>query len=155
MSSEAIMPATTEAPTNSQRLFVRYFTAILIDLLVLNLFVEYSENVTIDSFTTSLFAAVVLQVLLKLTIAVEHRVAEYFKAKKPSGFMTFCRFFFAWVVLFGSKFVILEAITTLFGDKVRFDGVFHGIVTLIVVVVVMLIAEEVIVRIYRRLGDAS
>jgi hypothetical protein len=155
MSSEAIMPATAEVPSNKQRLFVRYFTAILIDLLVLNLFVEYSENVTIDSFTTSLLAAVVLQVLLKLTIAVEHRVAEYFKAKKPSGFMTFCRFFFAWVVLFGSKFVILEAITTLFGDNVRFDGIFHGIVTLIVVVVVMLIAEEVIVRIYRRLGDGT
>jgi hypothetical protein len=41
--------------------------------------------------------------------------------------MTFCRFFFAWVVLFGSKFVILEAIATLFGDNVRFDGIFHGI----------------------------
>ena len=155
MSSEAIMPASAEAPSNGQRLFVRYFTAILIDLLVLNLFVEYSENVTIDSFTTSLLAAVVLQVLLKLAIAVEHRVAEYFKAKKPSGFMTFCRFFFAWVVLFASKFVILEALTFAFGDNVRFDGVFHGIVTLIVVVVVMLVAEEVLVRIYRRLGDGT
>ena len=110
MSSEAIMPATAEAPSNNQRLFVRYFTAILIDLLVLNLFVEYSENVTIDSFTTSLLAAIVLQVLLKLTIAVEHRVAEYFKAKTPSGLNTFYRFFFAWLVLFGSKFVILEAL---------------------------------------------
>jgi hypothetical protein len=155
VSSESLLPASAEAPSNAQRLFVRYFTAILIDLVVLNLFVEYSENVTIDSFTTSLFAAVVLQVLLKLTMAVEHRVAEYFKAKKPSGFMTFCRWFFAWVVLFGSKFVILEAITTLFGDNVRFDGMFHGIVTLIVVVVVMLIAEEVIFRIYRRLGDRT
>ena len=155
MSSEAIMPATAEVPSNRQRLFVRYFTAILIDLLVLNLFVEYSKNVTIDSFTTSLLCAVVLQVLLKLTIAVEHWVASYFKAKKPSGFMTFCRFFFAWVVLFGSKFVILEAITTLFGDNVRFDGMFHGLLTLIVVVVVMLIAEEVMVRIYRRLGDGT
>jgi hypothetical protein len=155
MSSEAIMPASAEAPTNRQRLFVRYFTAILIDLLVLNLFVEYSENVTIDSFTTSLFAAVVLQVLLKLTIAVEHRVAEYFKAKPPSGLNTFYRFFFAWLVLFGSKFVILEALTFVFGDNVRFDGIFHGIVTLIVVVVVMLIAEEVLVRIYRKLGEGT
>ena len=153
MSSEAIMPAAAEAPSNKQRLFVRYFMAILIDLLVLNLFVEYSENVTIDSFTTSLLAAVVLQVLLKLAIAVEHRVAEYFKAKKPSGFMTFCRFFFAWVVLFGSKFVILEAIATAFGDKVHFAGVYHGIVTLIVVIIVMLVAEELVVRLYRKLGD--
>ena len=148
--SDALMPASAEAPSNKQRLFMRYFTAILIDLTVLNLFVEYSDNVTIDSFTISLLAAILLQVLLKLTIAVEHKVAAFFKAR-PGGFMKFLRFFFAWLVLFGSKFVILEALTLAFGDKVRFGGMFHGIVTLIVVIIVMLVAEEVIVRFYRKL----
>ena len=151
MTNEALMPRMAEAPSNKQRLFVRYFTAILIDLVVLNLFEEYSKNVTIDSFTTSLLAAILLQVLLQLTIALEHRVAAFFKAR-PGGLMTFLRFFFAWVVLFGSKFVILEAITFLFGDNVRFEGAFHGIVALIVVIVVMLVAEEAIFRLYRRLG---
>lgn len=75
MTSDALMPLSAEAPSNRQRLFVRYFTAILIDLVVLNLLVEYSQNVSVDSFTTSLLAAVLLQVLLKLTIAVERRVA--------------------------------------------------------------------------------
>jgi hypothetical protein len=154
MTSEAIMPASAEAPSNSQRLFMRYFTAILIDLVVLNLFVEYSKKVTIDSFTVSLLAAVLLQVLLKLTIAVEHRVALYFKAR-PGRLMTFFRFFFAWLVLFGSKFVILEALTLAFGDNVRFEGRFNGIVTLIVVIVAMLVAEEAIVRLYRKLGDRA
>jgi len=152
MTSEALMPASAEAPSNRQRLFMRYFTAILIDLVVLNLFVEYSGKVFVDSFTTSLLAAIVLQLLLKLTIAVEHRVGAYFKPK-PGGWMTFLRFFCAWLVLFGSKFVILEAISLAFGDKVRFSGVYHGIVTLIVVVVVMLLVEEAIVRFYRWLGD--
>lgn len=152
MTSDALMPLSVEAPTNNQRLFVRYFTGILIDLVVLNLFVEYSGKVSVDSFTTSLLAAVLLQVLLKLTIAVEHRVAGFFKAR-PGGWMKFLRFFFAWLVLFGSKFVILEALALAFGDKVRFGGMFHGIVTLIVVVIAMLVAEEAIVRLYRRLGD--
>lgn len=151
MSSEAIMPITAEAPSNKQRLFVRYFTAILIDLVVLNLFAEYSGKVYIDTFTTSLLAAIVLQVLLRLTIAVEHRVADYFK-KRPGKWMTFWRFFFAWLVLFGSKFVILEAIAQLFGKDIQFHGSFHGLITLIVVIVVMLVAEEIGVRIYRRLG---
>lgn len=133
-------------------MFVRYFTAILIDLVVLNLFVEYSDKVFVDSFTTSLLAAVLLQVLLKLTIAVEHRVAVFFNAR-PGGWMKFFRFFFAWLVLFGSKFVILEALTLAFGDKVRFAGRFNGIVTLIVVIIAMLVAEEAIVRLYRRLAD--
>ena len=154
MPTEALLPTTVPAPTNSQRLFIRYFTAILIDLVVLNLFDEYSEKVSIDSFTTSLLAAVLLQVLLKLTIAVEHRVGDFFKAR-PGGLAKFLRFFFAWLVLFGSKFVILEAISMAFGDSVRFDGVFHGIVTLIVVIVVMLVAEEAIVRLYRWLGNSA
>ena len=154
MTSEALMPASAQPPSDAQRTFVRYFTAILIDLVVLNLFAEYWKNVYVDTFTTSLLAAIVLQVLLKLTIALEHRVATYFKAK-PGGFNTFLRFFFAWVVLFGSKFVILEALTFAFGDNVRFEGVFHGIVALIIVVVAMLVAEEAIVRLYRRLGGAN
>ncbi|MGD8533014.1 MAG: hypothetical protein PVG80_06650, partial [Gammaproteobacteria bacterium] len=54
--------ASAEIPTTRQRLFNRYFTAILIDLVVLNLFVEYSEHVRIDSFTISLLAAFLLQV---------------------------------------------------------------------------------------------
>jgi len=154
MKADALLPATAEGPTDSQRLFVRYFTAILIDLLVLNLFVEYSKKVSVDSFTTSLLAAVLLQILLKVTIAIEHRVGAYFKAR-PGGLMKFLRYFCAWLVLFGSKFVILEALSFAFGDKVRFEGRFHGLLTLIVVVVVMLVAEEAIVRLYRRLGKAS
>jgi len=150
MTIETIMPVTAAGPPNRQRLFVRYFTAILIDLVVLNLFVEYSEYVTIDSFTMSLFAAVLLQVLLQLTIAIEHRVAAFFKARS-GGLMTFFRFFFAWLVLFGSKFVILEALSMAFGDKVRFEGPLHGIVVLIAVIVTMLLAEEAAVRIYRML----
>jgi hypothetical protein len=154
MKSDALMPADAEAITDRQRLFVRYFTAILIDLVVLNLFEEYADNVRIDSFTTSLLCAIVLQVLLRLTIAIEHRVGAFFKAR-PGGFNTFLRFFFAWLVLFGSKFVILEAIAQLFGDNVRFEGMFHGLLTLIVVIVVMLVAEEAVVRLYRKLGATS
>ena len=66
----------------------------------------------------------------------------------------FLRYFGAWVVLFGSKFVSLEALVFAFGDRIRFGGWFHGIVALIVVVVVMLLAEAVIVWIYRRMGNA-
>lgn len=154
MASEAILPVTAEAPSSRQRLFVRYFTGILIDLVVLNLFAEYWKNVFIDTFTTSLLAAIVLQALLKLTVAIEHRVAAFFNARS-GGLMKFLRFFFAWLVLFGSKFVILEAITQLFGEDVRFYGAFHGVVALIVVIVAMLMAEEAVVRLYRKLGDKT
>jgi hypothetical protein len=147
----ATVPATEATWTYGQRVFLRYYTGTLMDLVVLNLFAEYWDKVFVSSFTVSLAAAVVLQALLKATIAVEHKVAAYWKARGPGGMNTFMRYFCAWLVLFGSKFVILEAITQLFGKQVHFTGIWHGIITLIVVVVVMLIAEELVVRIYRRI----
>lgn len=151
MKDGSLLPASALMYSNNQRLFMRYFTAILIDLVVLNLFVEYTSLVVIESFTISLLVALVLQILLKLTIAIEHRVANYFNAK-TGGFAKFMRFFCAWLVLFGSKFVILEAIVFFFGDNVFFGGPFHGLAILIAVIVAMLVAEEAVVRFYRRLG---
>ena len=145
------LPASAEMPSTRQRLVLRYFMGVLIDLVVLNLFNEYSDRVSIDSFTLSLLAAVLLQVLLKATIALEHQVAVFFK-DRPGAFNTFLRYFGAWFVLFVSKFVILEALSFAFGDSVRFEGAFHGLIVLIIVIMTMLIAEEAIVRMFRRLG---
>jgi len=146
------LPLTAEAPTDRQRLFLRYFTGVLIDLVVLCLFAEYfPERVHVGGFTIALLAAILLQFLLKVTIAIEHKVAGFFKAR-PGGFMVFMRFFAAWVILFLSKFVILEALSFAFSGRIHFEGVLHGIVWLILVVVVMLLAEEIVVRIYRRMA---
>lgn len=147
----AAMPATAELPSDRQRLFLYYFTATLTDLVVLGLFDEFSDKVRVDGFSILLLAALLLQVLLKATIAVEHRVAHYFNSKS-GGFMRFMRFFCAWLVLFGSKFVILEALVLTFGDRVHFGGAFHGVVWLIIVVFAMLIAEELVLRLYRKLA---
>ena len=138
-------------PSLRQRVFMRYLTATLVDLAVLGLFAEYWEHVSVDSFTIILLAAVLFQVLLKLTIVAEHRVAAFFNAR-PGSFNKFMRFFTAWLILFGSKFVILEALVLAFGDRISFGGPFHGIVALIVVVVAMLAVEAALVKFYRRLG---
>ncbi|MDX1405083.1 MAG: hypothetical protein R3192_11120 [Woeseiaceae bacterium] len=150
--SSTLQPVSAEVPSTAQSLFVRYLLAVLIDLVVLNLFNEYSENVEIETFTISLLAAVLLQILLKLTLVLEHRVAAWFKAK-PGTAWTVARFLSAWLILFGSKFVILEAINIAFGDGVRFFGVLHGVLTLIVVLIVMILAEELVARVYRRLAS--
>lgn len=149
--SASLWDTFAHTPSKTQRVFMRYLTAILVDLVILNLFVEYWEHVVAASFTITLLAAVLLQFLLKLTIALEHRLAAYFNAKQ-GGFAKFMRFFSAWVVLFGSKFVILEALVLAFGERLRFGGPFHGIVALIVVVVAMLVVEAALVWFYRRLG---
>lgn len=143
--------ASATLPSTNQALYVRYFTATLIDLVVLNLFDEYWQHVVIGSFTISLAAAIILQLLLKLTLWLEHKVADFFNAR-PGVMFKFMRYFGAWLILFGSKFVMLEAISIAFGDKVNFGGPMHGVVAFIAVVIVMVIAEELVMRLYRRLG---
>jgi hypothetical protein len=144
--------ALTAPMSNRQRLFIRYLTAVLIDLTVLNLFDEYWALVAVESFTISALTAVLLQVLLQATLKLEHKVALYFKSKS-GALAKFLRFFCAWLILFGSKFVMLGAIDLAFGDEMTFAGPAHGVVAFIVVIVVMLAAEELAVRIYRRLAE--
>ena len=145
------LPAEALMPTDRQRLFVLFFTGTLIDLVVLGLFNEYSDRVYVDTFTTLLLAAIVLQILLKVTIAIEHRVLARFKGKAGAAWKAL-KFLVAWLILFGSKFVILEALSLAFSEDVHFNGIWHGIVWLIIVVVTMVIVEELIVRFYRRLA---
>jgi len=154
MTEEVHGVALTEVPSNSQRLFVRYVLATLIDLTVLNLFDEYWAYVTVASFTISILAAILLQVLLKATLALEHRIAGYFNAKSGAA-ATVMRYFVAWLILFGSKFVMLGAINFAFGNEVVFAGPLHGVAAFIAVVVAMLVAEELVVRLYRRLGASA
>jgi hypothetical protein len=149
--NDDFMPVAAKVYSDRQRLFMLYFVGALIDLVVLGLFDEYTDKVHVDSFSVMVLAAVLLQFLLKGTIAVEHWVASHFKGK-AGGWMKFLRFFCAWLVLFGSKFVILEALDLAFGDSVQFEGVLHGIVWLIIVVVTMVIVEELVVRFYRKLA---
>ena len=150
------MTGTKEYPpekvfSTHQQMFVRYFTAILIDLTVLNFFDEYWAHVKIESFTISLFTAVLLQVLLKLTIAFEHRIANYFKEK--AGIKAkIQRLLLTWAIMFGSKFVIMEAVDFAFGDKVVFGGPFHGLAAFFILVIVMLIAEYAIVKLCHSLA---
>ncbi|HVJ71838.1 MAG TPA: hypothetical protein VM531_10095 [Sphingomicrobium sp.] len=149
--SASLLPATAQPPSDRQRLFLLYFTGTLIDLVVLGLFDEFSEKVWVESFSIALLAAVVLQILLKVTIAIEHKVIAYMK-QFPGKWMTALRYFVAWLILFGSKFVILEALTMTFGEQVRFEGPLHGVVWLIIVVVTMVVAEELVVRLFRKLA---
>jgi len=151
MTQDKLPAAAVGTYTSQQQLFVRYFTAILIDLTVLNLFDEYWDYVLIESFTISLLAALLLQVLLTITLKIEHRIGEYFNAKPGIG-AKILRVLSAWAVLFGSKFIILEAVNFAFGERVKFSGPFEGIVAFIVVIVAMLAAELLVIRFNKSLG---
>lgn len=126
-----------------QRVFIRYLIAILIDLTILNLFVEFWDAVVIESFSISILVALILQILLRLTMMFEHKVANHYKSK-PGKINVFLRWFTAWLILFGSKFLILFVIDIVFGSQVEFSNV----IVFIVVVIAIVLVEFLVTRLF-------
>ena len=147
MTSDSAHILNTRSVSTRQSHFIHYLLNVLVDLTVLNLFVQYWDRVVIDRFTTSLLTAVLLQVLLKATLAIEHGIAHYFEARSGTRAMLF-RVLATWSVLFGSKFIILEAVDIVFGEDVELGG----LVPFIVLVVTLLGAEKVVNLVYKALG---
>ena len=133
---------------NRQTLFIGYMLCVLVDLVVLNLYTEFWDQIIIDSFLISLGAAALLQLLLKLSMKLEHRVATYFNAK-PGKAAKVLRWFGAWVILFGSKFVMLEVVDLVFGEHVELGG----IIPFYAVAFSIIGAELLITRIYYALAE--
>ena len=152
MSQEQIRKPAYKEHNKRQHLFIKYTFAILIDLTVLNLFDEFSTFVTLDSFSISLIAAILLQLLLQITLKIEHKVAEYFKKKEGLKAKIY-RGLSAWGILFISKLVMLKAIEVLFPLNIHFSGPVHGAVAFIAVIVSMILAEQAIMRINQMLKD--
>ena len=140
--------------TRRQQLFLRYTYMVLVDLTVLNLFNEYWDLVYIESFSISLLTAILLQVLLKASIALEHYAAKLFENMSGVKAKLF-RALTTWLILFVSKLVILQAISYTFGDNVTFSGPVHGLVAFIIVIVAIIAAEQLLFFIYRSLGNSG
>ena len=151
MSTLATKKELAEPRTKQQQLFTYFVLGTLIDLTVLGLLNEYWDLVIIKSFTTGLLTAILLQALLLVTIAVEHRVSKKFKSQ-PGLKPKVLRFISVWGILIISKVIILETIIFAFGNDVQFLGPIEGIVVFITVVIAILVAEQLMNRIYNSLA---
>ena len=107
---------------------------VFIYVVVLNLFVEYLPQVLSETFTLSLLTAVLLKGVLEVVVAVKNRVkARFREASTPIGKVLAA--VMLWAVLFGSKFLVLEAVDLVFGDRVSLGGFFS--VTLLILVLLL------------------
>ncbi|GMQ84899.1 MAG: hypothetical protein BMS9Abin07_0464 [Acidimicrobiia bacterium] len=134
--------------TRNQQRFASWMTDVLIYIVVLNLFVEFSEAIVIDSFTISIFTAVLLKAMLDVIGGVEHRVKAFFDQRDGTlwGALGAASLF---GILFISKFIILEVVDIVFGDHVELGH----LIDIIVLIVAMIAARLVFRKIYQRFGD--
>jgi hypothetical protein len=107
---------------------------VLVYVVVLNLFVEYLPQVLTETFTISLLTAVLLKGILDVVVAAKSRVKARFRAAStPSGKVIAA--IMLWAVLFGSKFLVLEAVDLVFGARVSLGGFFS--VTLLILALLL------------------
>jgi hypothetical protein len=115
-----------------------YLAAAVVDVfvyvVVLNLFVEYLPQVLSETFILSLLTAILLKGVLEVVVAAKNRVKSRFRqASTPTGKVVAA--VMLWVVLFGSKFLVLEAVNLVFGDRVSLGGFFS--VTLLILILLL------------------
>ena len=137
----------TRTITSAQARFISWVSEVLVDIVVLNLFVEFVHTVVIDSFWISILTAVLLKLMVDAVKGLEQRVSTYLSAKEGAAWKPI-RFFAVWLILFLSKFVILEVVNVVFGSHVEL-GAF---VEILAIIVTMLVANAALQAVYRWLG---
>jgi hypothetical protein len=143
-------PAEPLTITPAQAHFISWVSAVLVDVVVLNLFVEFVHTIVIDSFYISVLTAVLLKLMVDAVGGLERAVSAYFAARDGTVWKA-VRVGAVWLILFASKFVILEVVNFVFGDHVEL-GSFIEIAALIVT---MLAANAALLAIYRRLAGPA
>jgi hypothetical protein len=136
--------------TKRQRLYASWTSDVLVYIVVLNLFVEYVDAIVIDSFSISILTAILLKALLDIIIRLEHRVGDFFD-KKEESFFKFIGIAAKFLILFTSKFIILEVVDIVFGEHVELG---HFIDVLLLVLAMML-TRALMRQLYLRLGESG
>ncbi len=129
-----------------KEIFVDWTLDLLIYIIILNLFAQYSSAIYFETFTISIFTAVVLKALLNSIVNLEHYVADFFK-RFIGNFARYTSYVTAFLILFLSKFLILEIIDIIFREKVEI----HGFIPFVVMIITMIVTRKIIERIYKSL----
>jgi hypothetical protein len=133
--------------TKAQLTYVGWTMTLLAYIVVLNLWVEFNDKVVIDSFLISIFTAAVLLTLVVTILGLEHRVKEWFAAREGQVYRVLGAVS-TLLILFLSKFVILEVIDIIFGVHVELGS----FVDVLLLVLILIIAQKGMVAIWRALG---
>ena len=107
---------------------------VFVYVVVLNVAAEYLPLVITETFTLSLLTALLLKLVLEVVVLAKDRVkARFRQARTVVGKVVAA--LLLWGVLIGSKFVVLELIAVIFGDRVSLGG-FWSVTGLILILMV-------------------
>lgn len=131
--------------TPAQLIFKELFVGTLIYAIVLGFFDDYTNLVTIVSFSTTFLAAFVLELLTYGAFTVKSSIVGWLKHKQGALYKALM-FFMVWLVMFLSKFVFIWAIDGIFGDAITINGFFGILLLAATVTVIHKLADYVFIR---------
>lgn len=109
----------------------------LVYVVVLNLFVQFVPQAITESFSVSLLTAALLLLVLHVVALVKTPLKARFKAASKGAGKVLVGVTL-WLVLVGSKFVVLKLVDLVFGDRVSLGG----FVSVTVLILVLLFARD-------------
>jgi hypothetical protein len=134
--------------TRGQLVYAGWTLTLLAYISVLNLWVEFNPAVIIDSFIISIATAVVLLVLLVVILGIEHRVKAWFAAREGAVYRVLGAAS-TLLILFLSKFVILEVVDLIFGEHVELGS----FIDVLLLVLLLIVAQRALVLVWDALGE--
>jgi hypothetical protein len=96
---------------------------VFVYVVVLNLAAEYLPTVIAETFTMSLLTALLLKLVLEAVIWAKERLKRRLRAARTAPAKIGAGLLL-WLVMAGSKFVVLELIAFFFADRVSLGGFF-------------------------------
>ncbi|MEO1559757.1 MAG: hypothetical protein AAFS12_09025 [Cyanobacteria bacterium J06632_19] len=139
-------------PNSRQISFTRHLIGVLLNLTVLGLMEQYWQYVFIETFTLLFLVALIIQVVLKLTMDLIHRLFAFLFAEKSGFSILLGKAIIYLVIDVSSKVILLLSIHSVFGKSILFGGAGDGNIAFAVVTLAMLLTEQFFLRIHNRLS---
>ncbi len=121
----------------SQSTYRDWVLGTLVYMVVLSLFDDYTNLISVSSASTILLASLVLQALTFWTLGFKKWLGSKFTYPKYKKIKP-AKFFSIWAVLFFSKFIFLWVIDVVFGNNVEISS----FVSLLAIILVMTVIKE-------------
>lgn len=133
--------------TSAQLAYQELFIGTLIYVAVLGLFNDYTSIVSAKSFSTIIYASVVLEILTYFAFRLKSTIIAQLKNREGAIYKVLM-FFSVWLIMFLSKFVFIWALDLVFGNYIAING-FFGI---LLVVLSVTIVHKFAYLIFHKLG---
>lgn len=133
--------------TSAQLAYQELFIGTLIYVAVLGLFNDYTSIVSAKSFSTIIYASIVLEILTYFAFKLKSTIIAQLKNREGAIYKVLM-FFSVWLIMFLSKFVFIWALDLVFGNYIAING-FFGI---LLVVLSVTIVHKFAYLIFHKLG---